>query len=391
VRFLFVLSILLLTLPAFAATHEVPNDLNPNIQGGINVAKPGDTVRVAPGTYTEAINFSGKDITLTSHDPMDPAVVGATIINGRGANIAVTLQGTETKAAVLTGFTIFGADRAAIATMPGADRLSEATIRYNIIRDNGRAHKVGYGIADTNGLIEYNQIFSNAGTDSGNGVYRCHGTIRYNDIHHNSGALTGNGARLCRGLILYNRIYDHGGGSGRGVTDCDGTIRGNFIFRNSGAKYGYGIRDSDGVIENNFIYANNGSRNGYGVASCKGKILHNTICANSHYGIQSSPAKSIKNNILWGNRYQITGESTLPQYCCIQDWDAGGIGNMAHYPKFIDPQAANFHLAPDSPCIDRAIATAITTDIDAQKRPEDGDADGEAKSDIGADEVAPPQ
>src|SRR5579862_8970739 len=50
---------------AAAATIHVPTD-QPTIQAAINAASTGDTVLVAPGTYYENINFSGKAITVTS-------------------------------------------------------------------------------------------------------------------------------------------------------------------------------------------------------------------------------------------------------------------------------------------------------------------------------------
>jgi hypothetical protein len=51
---------------AFAQqTIHVPAD-QPTIQKAINVAANGDTVLVAPGTYVENIDFSGKVITVVS-------------------------------------------------------------------------------------------------------------------------------------------------------------------------------------------------------------------------------------------------------------------------------------------------------------------------------------
>lgn len=54
---------LLVALPANSRMVRIPFD-KPNIQGGIDIAEPGDTVLVAPGTYSgygnTYITFHGK-------------------------------------------------------------------------------------------------------------------------------------------------------------------------------------------------------------------------------------------------------------------------------------------------------------------------------------------
>ena len=76
------------------------------IQEGIGKALDGDTVTVAEGVYVENIQFKGKNIVLTSTDPLDPSVVASTIIDGNKLGSVVTFSGTETEACVLSGFTV---------------------------------------------------------------------------------------------------------------------------------------------------------------------------------------------------------------------------------------------------------------------------------------------
>ncbi|UCG50263.1 MAG: DUF1080 domain-containing protein [Phycisphaerales bacterium] len=52
-----------------------------SIQAAIDDANDGDEIIVEIGTYVEAIDFSGKAITLRSFDPNDPTVVAKTIID----------------------------------------------------------------------------------------------------------------------------------------------------------------------------------------------------------------------------------------------------------------------------------------------------------------------
>jgi hypothetical protein len=91
---------------------------------------------------------------------------------------------------------------------------------------------------------------------------------------------------------------------------------------------------------------------------CHGTILNNTIVDNSGgfgggglhgcYGI-------IVNCVIWGNNAgepdgQIQ-ESNTPSFSCIQGWTGGGKGNISDDPRFPDPEAGDYHLRGDSPCI----------------------------------------
>lgn len=70
-----------------AATLHVPQE-HPTVQGAIDAAKPGDTVRVAPGRYREKLKLGGKNITLASDfvDTQDPRTIETTVLEGESTD-----------------------------------------------------------------------------------------------------------------------------------------------------------------------------------------------------------------------------------------------------------------------------------------------------------------
>ncbi|MDP2897017.1 MAG: right-handed parallel beta-helix repeat-containing protein, partial [bacterium] len=155
--------------------------------------------------------------------------------------------------------------------------------------------------------------------------------------------------RYTHGTIQNNTIT---GNSDSGLAYCSGVIRNNLITNNS-ALSGGGLYDCDGVIENNVISNNSADDYGGGLYNCSGRIRGNTIVGNRADtlggGIYGS-ALMVRNCILWGNAgSQVSGS---PRYCCIEGWTAGGEGNIAQSPRFVDAENGNFRLLPDSPCID---------------------------------------
>jgi len=82
-------------------TIDVPGDY-PTIQSAIDAAVGGDVVLVAPGVYTESIDFLGKAIVVRSSDG-----AAATTIDGTGAKASVvTAVSGEGPDTILEGFTI---------------------------------------------------------------------------------------------------------------------------------------------------------------------------------------------------------------------------------------------------------------------------------------------
>ncbi|MDP2897122.1 MAG: right-handed parallel beta-helix repeat-containing protein, partial [bacterium] len=270
------------------------------IESAITEASDGDEIVVYPGVYNEQVGFGGKNVVLRSTDPLDPAIVAATVIDGNGAPTIVRFRGSEGESCILAGFTIRNCEQSSVmesaAIFGGAWRNgTHAIIRNNVIRDTGAD-----GMDYCDGIIENNAVENNEGT----GLASCGAEVRNNTI-------TGNrrgGLWRCYGLIEGNLIANNSwtGGYGGGLSDCDGVIRGNTISDNS-AYYGGGL------------------------SRCN---------------------RTIQNCIIWGNTAPQLNASSIPTYSCIQDWTGVGERNIASEPQFLDLHAGDYRLQEDSPCID---------------------------------------
>jgi hypothetical protein len=160
--------------------------------------------------------------------------------------------------------------------------------------------------------------------------------------------------------------------------------------QNSGILVSY---SSNADIINNIIYRNSG----VGIVlntDLSVEIRNNTIVYNSGYGIyeDSYSDTNINSNIIWGNGGgSLCVDSYNVNYNCIQNY-TGGTGNIDVDPCFVDANNDNYHLKIDSNCIDKGdpnFNDANQVDIDGENRIIDGDSNGTATVDIGADEYWP--
>jgi hypothetical protein len=371
---------------SFAASGDgrTPETAFNTIQEGIDAASDGDTVIVAEGTYLENIRFKGKNITVRSTNPLDPAVVAGTVIDGDQTGSVVTFVGTEGEMCVLSGFTVQNGKADNGGGICGGIRgiHARATIRNNIITDN-RAVYYGGGLAFCDGLIQHNRIVNSSGT-GGAALAYCHGIVRNNAIADNSAE------------------------TGGGFYDCDGTIQGNTISGNSATAaigLGGGLCRCDGAIQNNVISANTALANfgsGGGLCFCAGHVSNNTIVANrSQFGGGIAWCYgTFRNCIIWGNSApndaQQHGFRDMT-YTCIQD-GATGEGNIATDPAFVDADGPddnpntyednNYRLSVASLCIDKGMNEdwmANAVDLDNNPRVWHGKSFSKApKVDMGA-------
>jgi parallel beta-helix repeat protein len=304
------------------------------ILAAIGEASSGDTVVVAQGTYQEEVDFDSKNLTLTSTDPDDPAVVAATIISGGGDGgmdipaTGVTFSQSETADALLIGLTI--------------------TVDY------------GYGIRCANAsspTISQCRILGGAS-------YSCKGI-----------SCTGASCPTVTGCLISGNSMPQGTGIYLSAAS-DATIVANTITGNGGLTYG-GIycENSDPEIRNNLIVGNttgDGDAAGLTLNNSDATLLNNTFAGNTGYAIYTTGGSPVlRNCIVWGDSYgaiDVAGGVPTVTYCCVQGGYSGS-GNIDTTPLFVDAANGDYHLqstagswhngatdwttdASTSPCID---------------------------------------
>ncbi|MBC8479818.1 MAG: right-handed parallel beta-helix repeat-containing protein, partial [FCB group bacterium] len=329
-----------------------------SIQTGINAASDSHTVLVAPGSYTETLNYYGKNITVASFalTTGDSSYIEETIITAMFQGPVVTFENGESQEAVLHGFTI--SDGFVEGDLEGAGiRIIGAspTISNNIIRENIAVdlYHIGGGIYCENGspLIQKNTISNHLGYYYGSGICvvgESNPQIENNVLFENT---TASGWGIAYGAGIYI-----GGPGGSAI------ISGNTLFNNE-VDVGFGaaiaLKDSaSALIDHNIIYDN--TNGGIAVSSAFGSLVNNTIVGNSPNGLFVENASSVEvyNSILWNNtnsQILVNDDFDLSNlavnYSDVQDgWD--GEGNINQDPLFAAPDDNNYHLTEDSPCID---------------------------------------
>jgi hypothetical protein len=389
---------------------RVPSN-QPTIQAAIDVAKTGETVLVAPGTYVENIDFKGKAITVTSESGPE-----LTIIDGGNADSVVKFISGEGRDSALNGFTAqngrVGNDN---FVSGGGIRIqsSSPTITNNVIRNNQACRGGGIGILSGSPLIQWNTITANSN--------HCDYTGGSEDIYINDGG----GIHInLEGTpeILDNVISDNetisGGGIFMGFERTTPIIKRNVIRENRSSQ-GAGISmwgDVNALIVQNLITGNQASEGG-GIhsAAAASAIINNTIADNDSLwegsGILMFNYQGLQliNNIVVAKpgqaglrcngmsppnaRFNNVFSAGAPAYAGACSGLTGTNGNISADPLFIAPTQGDYHLHQISPSIDAGDNPAPNlqdTDLDGGPRILDGDTNGTATIDMGVYEFLLP-
>ncbi|MGD8451882.1 MAG: right-handed parallel beta-helix repeat-containing protein [Phycisphaerae bacterium] len=367
-RFLAAVVLCSLILPAaWAEELHVPATYF-TIQSAIDAAQPGDEVIIAPGTYTglgnREIDFLGKAITVRSTDPDDPAVVAGTVIDCEHSGIGFWFAHGEGPESVLAGLTITsgrGDAGGAVSCYECSPTFINCVFSQNSAGQGG-ALFCDYASPTLIGCaITGNSCYSFREADGG-GIM-CN---YYCDLV------------LVACQVSNNRVdaqWAHGGGlyvfAGGSLTLTNCTIAGN-VANGSGGAVGSAI---DATTETPLL-----------LTSC-------TIARNSRVGPVGGGtvmgAGQMVGCIFWGNTHHDARRDLLVTF---SDWQGGhsGQGNIDADPLFVDPENGDYHLSAGSPCIDAGDPSCVPqpgeTDLDGQYRLWDGDGNGVAIVDMGADE-----
>lgn len=388
----------------------------------------GDEIVVAPSVYFENVDYLGKDLLVRSVDPTDPDIVATTVIDGNSQDTAVTLS-----AGVISGFTIrdgiHGVEASGTAVVryntitsnygPGVNAEDNTVIFHNTIVDN-EGYAYGAGVAARDDVtVTGNTITGNRclGTNQGGGVYaRDRALVTENVITGNQASAGGGVAAQDDAVVLRNTITDNVGTNRAGgiYALSNSLITNNLITGNvsqddengGGGVYAYGTP----LITNNAIIANTSLGPGGGVHIGFGAdLVGNTVVGNSSVAEGSGVYVTslheefiLLHNVVAFNTggYGFYADQPIENdYNCVFGHDLGNYGGLASpgpHDIIADPLLAGdyIHLLPASPCIDAGDPAypgqPDETDIDGQPRVADGDGDGQAVVDIGADEVPRP-
>jgi len=410
-KHLSVLSLLVFTAVfSLAATINVPAN-QPTIQAGINAAKNGDSVLVAPGTYFENINFMGKSINVKSSGGAK-----VTIIDGGNVNSVVTFNTGEGLKSLLKGFTI---QHGNAPLQGGGIYISNAspTITGNVItRNTACADGGGISLTASAALVQGNTIsynFSSPCTGPfGSGI--------------SVGGATATGGPQIIGNVIENNTTN-ADGAGIELNDAGSTTLKNNIIRNNVVTFGSGggiwiVNGTNVVLLQNLIYNNTASQ-GAGVyfsLPFGGQTL--VLVNNTIVGTSSSPvgsavyAAGFYDVVQFYNNLMIGASGTSALYCdstydqtpptltnndgyssngtgiagaCSSQ--SGTNGNISADPLFVS--ATFFRLTAASPAIDAGDNSAPNIpplDLAGKPRIVNGDGDGQAIIDMGAYEYQPP-
>ena len=353
------------------------------IQDGVDAASAGDQVLVNDGVYQAggrvmqglltnrvAVN---KPVTVQSlNGPALTLIQGYQIPSSTNGDKAIRCVSLASNAALI-GFTLTNGATRSVTT--GSD-----------------CYGGGAWCESTSALLSNSVLAGNVAFGYGGGV--CSGTLINCTLTNNlvlawsDATLFGAGggavsATLSNCLVAGNTAHTGGGTYGGTLNNCT-------ILNNSAPSGGGGV--FGGTLNNCLIAGNTGGVGGGASSSMNGPPMNNCLilsnsatssgggtfggCFNNCHIIGNSApagggmyASTLNNCIVYYNNAPSGPNFFIPYYgaslsfCCTTPLPAGS-GNVTNAPLLVNPVAGDFHLQPNSPCINAGRNSFITNSTD---------------------------
>ncbi len=212
-RKLFVFYVLFIFASILSANIiNIPNDYS-SIQLGIDASVDGDTVLVQPAIYSEAINFSGKNIVVGSLflTTADSSYIDNTLIEGATVNTCATFENGEDSTAVLVGFTLFKGysllSGGGVKIVGSSPTLSHLKIQYNYAQVSGG----GLFISNSSSRLNDIEFFNNNSADGAGAFISANSSIEMSNVSFLQNFASSSGGGLCidaSSVIINSAVFE---------------------------------------------------------------------------------------------------------------------------------------------------------------------------------------